>query len=391
MRLISKFNGAEPTEEYGFSPHDLSALKVAQGTKQSQKTLKLLHGKYWLQCNCTKHDNNAPTLTIRANPNGTYSLVNMIGRAEHRNDCPLSYEKLAGHLRLNTSEPFNIIDPANRRSLLLLINMITERANLNIISSPPTYNNNKECTSTIGTKDITVKGRNLEPLFNFGFRTFFALRDKPSHEGDFIWEVVDEIKDDKGTVELKDAITGKIQFSLFRNITDIYIKEDEYPCKTGAFLVLAYVGKNSKTKDKVTIAPISAVILPTVSKNCWLTPTHKHFRTMLQSLINAQTWYRKNKDLPIAITTPVRPLSTLNGVCKPDFIVKSMRRIHLINLLPDNDKTLIDDQLKSIDIMRELGPVTEINFEGVDNVNNHIFEVNKVVISSLDTTNVRKL
>jgi hypothetical protein len=90
MRLINKFNGAEPTEEHGFSQGNLSALKIDQGSQQSQKTLKLLHGIYWLQCDCTNHGSNAPTLTIRANPNGTYSLVNMIGRAEHRNDCLLS-------------------------------------------------------------------------------------------------------------------------------------------------------------------------------------------------------------------------------------------------------------------------------------------------------------
>lgn len=383
MRLLSKLNGAEPKEEHGFSQHDLSALKLDQGSKQSQQTLKLLHGKYWLQCNCTEHDNNAPTLTIRANPNGTYSLVNMIGRAEHSYGCPLSYEKLTGQLRSHTSTPFNITDPTDIRSLLLLINMISERANLNIISGSSTYNSNKESTSAIGTKGISVKGRNLETIFNFGFRSFFALRDKPSQEGDFIWEVVDKIKDEKGTVELIDANTGKPQFSLFRNITDIYIKEDPHPCKTGAFLVLAYVGKNSRTKNKTTIAPISAVILPIVSKNCWVTPTHRHFRKMWQSLINAQAWYRKYKDLSITITTPLRPISTLNGVCKPDFIVRNMSRMHLINLLPDDDKSLIDAQLKSIDLLRELGPVTEINFDGIVNVHNHIFEKNKIVISAL--------
>jgi hypothetical protein len=383
MRLLRKSGEEIPTDDQLYQ-RDLTALKFDRNTEQSQKTLQLLHSKYWLQCNCTDHDQNAPVLTIRANPNKTFSLVNISGRGEHKPDCPLSYEKLASQFHVKTNDAFNIADPADVRSLYLLCNMIIERSKLNVLSDSSTLKNNKECVQSIGTNNVTIKGRALEPLFNFGLRSFFAVRDKPHEEGDFIMDIVDEIKDEKGTVELKDSASGKTLFSLFRNITDIYIKADPCPTSKGAYLVLTYVGKNSKTKDQTKITPITALVLPIVSKHHWIMPNHPHFRLMYQSLLNAQTWYRKNNSLDIAITTPIQPLSTLNGTCKPDFIVRNKDRMHLVNLLPDDRNEVAFEPLKCVDILRELGPLTEIDFVGVDNVSNHIFEQNRAIISSLN-------
>ena len=88
-------------------------------------------------------------------------------------------------------------------------------------------------------------------------------------------EVVDEIQDIKGKVALKDSINGKTIFSFYRNITDVHIVEDPNPSKDGAYLVLAYIGKNPKNRDQNKITPICAYILPIVSKVHWSFPQHQ--------------------------------------------------------------------------------------------------------------------
>jgi hypothetical protein len=383
MRLVKKSGAVISAGESGISQRYLSALKYDQGSLDSQKTLKAIHSLYWLECNCTGHDVNSPTLTIRANPNKTFSLVNISGRGDHRTDCPLSYDKLSNHLNLHLSSPVDIQEPSNLRSLFLIVTLIIERAKLNILADSSTFKNNKESATSIGTKNITIKSTPFDPLFNFGFRSFFTLREKPNDIGHYIMDVVDDINDEKGTVVLKDSNTEQPRFTFYRSITDIYIKADPFPSKNGAYIVLAYIGNNPKSKDVTKITPISVCILPIVSKQHWVFPNHPHYRMMYHGLLNAQSWYRKNKRLDIAITSPVRPKATDNGVCMPDFIISNEDKMHSINLLPDDNKIHVDNHLKSIDILRELGPVTEICFAGVKNVSNHIFEVNKNVLKNL--------
>lgn len=384
MRLISKSTESNiPLSEHRVTQGDLTALKDDQWSDDSQKTLKLLHGKCWLQCDCSNVENNSPTLTIRSNPNKTYSLVNISGRGEHINDCPLSYERLVNHLPGKSITPLNILDASNQHSLALLTTLIIDNSKLNCLSDTATYKNNKEAVISSGTKNITIQGTSFNSLFNFGFRSFFSLRDRPSIEGDFIMEVVDEIQDIKGKVALKDSINGKTIFSFYRNITDVHIVEDPNPSKDGAYLVLAYIGKNPKNRDQNKITPICAYILPIVSKVHWSFPNHIHSRKMYHSLINAQIWYKKHKDISISVSSPVRPLVTANGHCMPDFILSAAAKVHLVNLLSYDKTMIMNNHLKNINLLHELGPVTEINFTGITDINNHIFEKNKDIIKNL--------
>ncbi|MFT5852129.1 MAG: hypothetical protein ACI87J_002105 [Colwellia sp.] len=384
MRLISKSTESNvPLSEHSITQGDLTALKGDQWSNNSQKTLKRLHGKCWLQCDCSSVENNAPTLTIRANPNKTYSLVNISGRGEHIKNCPLSYERLINHLREKSNTPLNISDASNQHSLALLATLIIDNSKLNSLSDTATYNNNKERVISSGSKNITVQGTSFDSLFNFGFRSFFSVRDKPNIEGDFIMEVVDEIQDIKGKVALKDKANGNTLFSFYRNITDVHIVEDPNPSKDGAYLVLAYIGKNPKNREQNKITPICAYILPLVSKVHWSFPNHIHSRKMYHSLIKAQIWYKKHKDISISICAPVRPLVTTNGHCLPDFILSTAANMHLVNLLSDQKTMIMNNHLKNINFLQELAPVTEIDFSGVTDINNHIFEIIKSIIKKL--------
>lgn len=384
MRLISKSTESNiPLSELSIARGDLTALKVDQWSCDSQKTLKLLHGKCWLQCDCSNVENNSPTLTIRANQNKTFSLVNISGRSKHLNDCPLSYERLVNHHRDKPITPLNISDASNLDSLALLATLIIDNSKLNLLSDIATYRNNKERVISCGTRNITIQGTSFSTLFNFGFRSFFALRDKPSNEGDFIFEVVNDIQDIKGKVDLKDNTNGNTLFSFYRNITDVHIVEDPKPSKDGAYLVLAYIGKNPKNRDQNKITPICAYILPIVSKVHWTFPNHIHSRNMYHSLINAQIWYKKHKDISISVIAPVRPLVTTNGHCLPDFILSAAANKHFVNLLSDQKTMTMNNHLKNIDLLQEIAPVTEIDFTGVTDINNHIFEINKNIIKKL--------
>ena len=138
MRLLKRTGTAVPSSEHRFYQHQLDALKLEQSSVRAQETLKLLHSKYWLQCNCTEHDINAPALTVRANPNKTYSLVNISGRGEHRNGCTLSYEKLENKALQKKKAPFDITMPSDKQSLFLLVNMLIDQGVLGIFPSKVT-------------------------------------------------------------------------------------------------------------------------------------------------------------------------------------------------------------------------------------------------------------
>jgi hypothetical protein len=383
MRLLSKSGSLISPDEHGISIRALTALKHDQISVQSQQTLKLLHNKYWLACDCTNHDCNEAALTVRSNPNGGYSLVNISGRGEHNPSCNLSYEKLNNQTRNKKIASFDFSDPADKRSLCLMANMLIERSKLHVLSDYSTYKCNKTSIMSVGINQISITGRPLADLFNFGFRSFFTLRDNPSIEGDFICEVVDEIKEANGTVELKDTHTGKTIFSLFRSITDIFIKPDPEPSKSGAYLVLAYLGKNRRSKDKSTISPISAIILPIVSKHIWNITSHSHHRQVVQCLLNAKAWYREKQNKEITIIMPTSPLKTDAGTCMPDFLISYNNNTHLLNLLPADLDVETDNPLKSIDLLREYAPITEIPFEFEGKANDYFFKVIKKLLGAL--------
>ena len=383
MRLLKRTGTAVPSSEHRFYQHQLDALKLEQSSVCAQETLKLLHSKYWLQCNCTEHDINAPALTVRANPNKTYSLVNISGRGEHRNGCTLSYEKLENKALQKKKAPFDITMPSDKQSLFLLVNMLIDQAKINLISDLSSYNENKALITSTGTKNITINGQLLKTIFHFGFRSFFSIRDNPSDKGDLIFEVVDDIVEKNGTVSLMSTNKEKPIFNLFRNITDIHITPDPAPCVTNAFIVLAFIGKNPKTKAKTTLSPISAIILPVVSKHHWITPTHTHYRKMIQSLLNAQKWYKKNKDLDFIISAPTLPIITNIGVGKPDFMIMNQDKIQIINLLPDKSTNENLGHMKCIDILKDIGPVTEFSFSMMESEADYFYDQNKAIFSAI--------
>ena len=384
MRIISKVNGQPIPNNAGVSAFEISELKTNHCAIHSQAILQRLHKRFWFECACTGYCDKAPTLTIRANPNKTYSLVNISGRNAHKATCNLRYEKFTAIAGVNVVETLNISEPMNIRSLKLLAIFLLEKSSFEELNENAIYSSNKESLMNLGTKNVTINGHPLTSLITFGFRSFHAVRKTPNSLGNFMVEVVDDFEDDKGIVSLKNNSAQTFNFSFYRSITNVYIEHDTATRDKGAYLVLSYIGKNPRTKNKKTIAPLCTVIIPVVSRSHWNTYYHPHYRDVFNGLLNAKYWYKKNKDLDIFITTPTRPITTKLGVCLPDFIVKLGNHTQIISLQQNKPDSMLIDLLKSKEILGELGAVYEICFDGIQNISDHIFIMNKKMIQDLN-------
>lgn len=383
MRIISKINGQAIHNNAGVSLSEIADLKTDHWARTSQALLQRLHNKYWFECDCTGYCENSPTLTIRSNPNKTYSIVNIPGRKQHDINCNLRYEKLTASTSIDCIEPFNITAPKNMRSLALIAQLLIERSSLETLDEQATYNENKDKLMSLGSKHITVNSSPLHSMLSFGFNSFYSVRKNPNTMGNFIIEVVDSIEECNGIVTLKNGYAQKHNFKLYRSITNIHIEHSDLVQLNGPFLVLSYICKNSKTRNKTTLAPYNALILPIASKLHWNTYNHPYFKDVLNGLINAKSWYKKNKKTSITITTPTRPITTTLGTCLPDFIIKLNTQTRIISLQQSKPEQLILNQLQNYDILSALGEVSEFNFDSVVNISDYIFKMNRKILSEL--------
>ncbi len=101
FRLISKFNGS-----YIETLDAVQATSLCKGYLEDspvdQKFFELLsyirQKESFVECNCLQHAENSPQLGTRQISNKLLTLVNLPGRKEHLQDCPLAYHKYVAQL-----------------------------------------------------------------------------------------------------------------------------------------------------------------------------------------------------------------------------------------------------------------------------------------------------
>ena len=185
-------------------------------------------------CNCQNYSIESPLLTIRANSNGGYSLVNISRGGEHQDSCSLKYDRILPSKAMNEVEHLNFTHLDNSDSLQSLMKHMLLNAKLNQLKAS-SYSDNKQALLSDGVRGISIDGTPLKEMFNFGFGTLTAVKD-PIKKETVLFEVFDNVKFTGNCYILSNKL-GRKDFKLYPSITEVVF--DNKNVRSEAYIVIS--------------------------------------------------------------------------------------------------------------------------------------------------------
>jgi len=379
---------------------ELSSLKSPNtNAVTKQKHLALLHGKYWIGCDCNNKD--TPYLTIRKSIN-SYHLVNLNGHGRHLKTCslsteniksnekPVEYEIIDNYISLeHTPSSNNHLISSDECTIFPLLLKILCKAGFDSISSKHNYNSNVLSLLDMGIEGVSFNSKPLPEIFNLGYGHFNKHKQSildGIHKELLICDVMDEYVDDGKSLLFKKHYTKKFftSFRFYKSFTQIDLVSNSKTsmCK-GPYFVLSNLKDISSDKGKTFIAPSFVAVIPVSSKSQWCVVNNDHERQVVEQLLKSLAWYHDKTEYDCIITKPFYPVQTSIGLCHPDFIVGDAPVKQVIEVMGDNTRRYEAQKLASHIVMSSIGEVSVYDpfNKSKSQQNEHCFNISKMAIT----------
>jgi hypothetical protein len=382
----------------GISGLELSTLKnLTFDAKVRQSYLALLHGRYWIACDCNTKD--TPYLTIRKS-NNTYHLVNLNAHGQHIKTCSLSTKNIKRHdVAIEHEMTDNYIFEKHVLSkktkpqlpesspLYPLIKKILSKAGFESITSSNTYQTNELSLLDMGVEGVSFNSQPLSEIFNIGYANFKKHKQSildGKYSELLIIDVMDEYIDDGKSLTFKKHYSKTFydSFKFFKSLTQVELLSDSISemCK-GPYLVLSNLKNISTNPDKKFIVPSFVTVIPVASKSQWCLVSNDYERQVITQLLKSLKWYNEKK-YGCSIKKPFDSVSTPIGHCHPDFIIGDLPKQQIIEVMASNERSYATLKLASHIVMSSIGKVSVFNpFEkSAKELNAHCFEISNSTI-----------
>lgn len=308
----------------------------------AQTTLKSIHNKYWLLCDCNK--TNPSALTVRRLNQNHYCLVNIQGKGEHTEECPLRYTSFEcdKSVKQSTGRKFSfptnavhessIYNSDNTHELIPTIKRLKHylitHSRLNCIEPNKTFRSNLDALDETVNGNVYVNNSLLKDRFYFGYRNFFHAKERIVKELEssaqssplFLFDIVDTVERGKNFLKFTKHYKNMKPFSfkLFNHLSSV-------SCDTeleGPYIIVSQMGELQNKNGRSVIAPLATVIEPIANKQLWSDVSSPIMRAAINKLQSTVDWYKSKLDLPITVNIHRTPISTDLGTCHPLFTVK---------------------------------------------------------------------
>lgn len=379
MKLILKGSLTEQV----FDP----TISLSNIGNSQQETLRRLHQKYWVMCDCVS--NSPPIMTVRKVGDQFY-LVNLPGYGKHSAECQHHY------IPINKSTP---IDEASFNfktqpgvelakiecdlqlsSIRKLLFYLIEKGGLNLIQNGHTFSSNINAIVKTSTTNVHVNGVPIEKRVRFGLEQFNHVKKIITSEIElgrhtspfFIVDVIDEINfNDKSILTLK-RIKGKerYKFNFHHSLTAISPPKLD----KGPFLLLTSITQ-VESRGRSVIAPTVCCFLPIANKLSWVPVNTNLEKMVVEKILSSIKWYKDKLDLNFTCEKLLKPVINELGRSYPPFkfsldnqyayfdthlksdTTKNAQRMLdyvVLSKLAGGAYCVIDDHLDEKDILNEL-------------------------------------
>jgi len=315
----------------------ISTLREARSNLHGcQDTLRKIHKKYWVACDCS--DGQSPIMTVRKNGN-QYSLVNITGYGTHTDDCSFHYipSKMNTNnvvkqgasnefvfIEDNTSTSIENGTKSSMSTLRRLLLYLVDKSDVNKTYTDRTFSSNIQAILGKGANDVYVNGKEIKTKISFGLSNFLKIKEMILNDSElggnaepyFLIDIVDSLESFDTHVLAKKRAKGKDinSFKFFKSLSKI----SELNIEKGPFLILSSISL-VQAKSKRVVAPALTYFQPIANKRSWLPVNNSFERKAIEKITSTFEWYKKTLGLVFTCHRLLKPIHNDLGRCHPLF------------------------------------------------------------------------